>query len=798
MNKPKVAVIAIHGVGDHKAGATSAQVAAQLQHFHPAEFAAFECTPLQIAVDATALPPPPPPPAPPKRRLPDSVRARALAAVPRSGREYGDIAFTDVTLDKGGDYTASYDTTRLRCGDHFDLFEMFWADLSHGGTKGGLTILRQMMQLLLHVASFGRTALSTLVAAPNLTGKAPGLKAACVAASLGYWLLAVPIALGNLLLLCFGAAFLGLLVSDTAGSGAGVTVAVALGSAAFAAVLLGAVCRGAMRTQVMPSWLERWGVPGTWLLAVAFAALAVARYPTSIPPASTAFGLALAAALVVGTIVARRYEVSRPSVMVWWYTLLVVCALWATFGAAYLGTHGTALNCRQVLALLVEANFYWLVCAWALLTLNNLWLLGAGLFAKLAAGKKDRVVKRAVNTAFVAAAVPASLLLIVVLTLWFLFSYWLTTEKFDVMHQQVALLYFRHAPIETLTVEAFINRLITLSASPAAIPFLLFMAVVFMGLAVAIVPSVLAELFPPKRDNDWQAWVARSLALWRWLNGGFGLLAGAALIAVTAFFILLPGGVWYQYRPDHVAATDLGLTLGVGALAFLSVTRLFGAVSIGKVARTFARLRVVVDTAIDVDNWLRERPEGGTPRLRILARYTSLLRHLLNEGYERIVIVGHSQGTVITADLLRYLKVRNPDLLKALGPIDLLTFGSPLRQLYAARFPALYGWIDNAPHTTTTKDAGVETWMNGYGSGDYVGRDLWPASPASQPGRMQGKTEFCTGALAHTHYFDEHSPDVAAAIRDTIAYAIRWCDQQAQAAACTCGDLPCQCERKTA
>lgn len=781
VDKPKVAVIAIHGVGDHKEGATAEQLAAQLQHFYPDQFTAFECTPLHIAVDTAALPEPPQPanPAPPHgRHLPDSVRARALSAAPQRG-EPGDIAFTGVTLAGGSEYRATYHTTRLRHGAAsagIDLYEMFWADLSHGGTKGGLTVLRQMMQLLLHVACLGRTALSTLVAARGPADTVPGLAHACATASLGYWLLAVPIALGNLLLVCLGLAFLGLLVPDTPANRNGVAVGLAIGGALLAAVLLGVMWRRMMRREDTPSPLARWGVPAVWLAGVALAALGVTRYPVlALPPADVVGMLALAAALVLGTVVARLYQVSRPSVMAWWWPMLLVCALWSVAGTGFMWAHHRPLHWLHALGFLVEAAFCWLLAAWAVLTLNNLWLLATGLRAKLANGA-DTAVKRAVDTALVAAAVPASLLLIVVLTLWLAFSQWLKAGAFPVLARQVDLLLFGRS-----TVAQLIDRLIALSASPAAVPFLLCTVVVFVGLAVAIAPSVAAELFPPKRSGADAAWTGRSRALWRWLDGGFGLLRWAAVIAVTAFFILLPGGAWRQYLPGRLDTVGLGVTIGVGALAFLSVTRWFGAVSIGAVARTFARLRVVVDTAIDVDNWLRERPTGGTPRLRIMARYASLLRHLRAQGYERTVIVAHSQGTVITADLLRYLKARNPALLRDLGPIDLLTFGSPLRQLYAARFPALYGWIENAARMDAMDQAGVASWTNGYGSGDYVGRNLWPgarpASPAWQPGHAPGQPEFCTGALAHTHYFDACSPDVAAAVRGTIVDAVDWCNR---------------------
>jgi pimeloyl-ACP methyl ester carboxylesterase len=71
-----------------------------------------------------------------------------------------------------------------------------------------------------------------------------------------------------------------------------------------------------------------------------------------------------------------------------------------------------------------------------------------------------------------------------------------------------------------------------------------------------------------------------------------------------------------------------------------------------------------------------------------------LLAYLRDAGYARIVIVAHSQGTVISADLLRYLHAqgRLRGIVGAL-PVALVTVGSPLRDLYAERFPLLYRWM---------------------------------------------------------------------------------------------------------
>ena len=66
-------------------------------------------------------------------------------------------------------------------------------------------------------------------------------------------------------------------------------------------------------------------------------------------------------------------------------------------------------------------------------------------------------------------------------------------------------------------------------------------------------------------------------------------------------------------------------------------------------------LRGPLDIALDVDNHFREFPRTSIPRARIFSRYAALLRHVADGGYDRIVIVAHSQGSVISAELLRYL-----------------------------------------------------------------------------------------------------------------------------------------------
>ena len=198
--------------------------------------------------------------------------------------------------------------------------------------------------------------------------------------------------------------------------------------------------------------------------------------------------------------------------------------------------------------------------------------------------------------------------------------------------------------------------------------------------------------------------------------------------------------------------------------------------------RTFGRLRVVLDAVLDIDNYFADPPTRRPPRARIFSRYVALLVYLRDRGYARIVIVSHSQGTVISAELLRYLHAqgRLEDIVGRL-PISLLTVGSPLRELYAWRFPLLYRWMGSnaagfAAAGPSASEIGTVEWVNACRSGDYIGRFLWTRANHGYPVAMVGadgkveaertgdRTEFCLGAGAHTHYFSNDAAALAVEI----------------------------------
>jgi hypothetical protein len=305
----------------------------------------------------------------------------------------------------------------------------------------------------------------------------------------------------------------------------------------------------------------------------------------------------------------------------------------------------------------------------------------------------------------------------------------------------------------------------------------------------SILPAVIGELRPggersqtPDKREKKSSWLGESL------SGGFTAMRVAGEIVRWTFLLFLPAQIvmlpFFLRKFPKLPAQLLPLNEGflyVGAAIVLGIIASRGPFKVLALG-----LRSGLDVALDVINWLRLHPLTGNPRARICARFHSLLRHIEDwrdpadeHGYKAIVLLAHSQGTVITADFLRYLNARGmgPTL-----PIYFFTMGCPLRQLYSLRFPHLYGWSRHADNTWAGSEPlpasiGVRLWVNAYRSGDYVGRYLWHPDrgvniwSTSLSHVDQEKREFCIGAGAHTHYWDESAPEIAVELDRLVGLA---------------------------
>jgi hypothetical protein len=355
-------------------------------------------------------------------------------------------------------------------------------------------------------------------------------------------------------------------------------------------------------------------------------------------------------------------------------------------------------------------------------------------------------------------------------------------------------------------------------------------------IAVMFVPSIAAELRlivervrvaaqrtvasskPPAESARLEA--TRELharRLGRWLTCGFrrfdlfvllvtcvgaalGLLVALAFLDSELHLLALADPHQVEGRLSALSQTLLRPLVFTTASAGAALT-LFG----GVLSRYVPALRTPLDVALDVDDHFREFPRSDIARARIFSRYAALLEHVAARGYERLVIVAHSQGSVISAELLRFLasdgrRAPAPGATPRLAggplpPVHLLTLGCPLRQLYAARFPGVYDWIlrtDAGRTGPRADDIGAVRWFNGYCSGDYVGRWLWsdagglswvhpmtatlvrpafgrvdvyggfhPAPPVDATFAAAREAEVCLGLGAHTHYLEDDQATVA-------------------------------------
>jgi len=329
-----------------------------------------------------------------------------------------------------------------------------------------------------------------------------------------------------------------------------------------------------------------------------------------------------------------------------------------------------------------------------------------------------------------------------------------------------------------------------------------------MGIAgfIVLAPALLEEIKPttnidlngPRPGAErWSqrlgSWLSKGLGAvglaLRWLIP-VGAIAGSilylAFVSRQFAFVLGFEGVvldmlnsWLDYfRGETLVAA--GKWLAGGALTITALGSRF--------SNTFGRLRVALDAMSDISNYFDDPPDGQSPRARIYSRFAALLAYIREAGYSRVVIVAHSQGTVISADLLRYLHVqRRLGAVAGSVPVSLVTVGSPLRDLYAQRFPLLYEWLSGDPTDFETagpraRDIGVREWINVCRAGDYVGRFIWtPKTPdafavatlddsgGAVARRAEDRSEFCLGAGAHTRYFSNDALVLARELERLVA-----------------------------
>jgi hypothetical protein len=502
----------------------------------------------------------------------------------------------------------------------------------------------------------------------------------------------------------------------------------------------------------------------------------------------------------------ERFSLVRPVGWILWTICVFAVIAFATKAASNdlaMWVWG-ALSALEIVLLLIV--LWWLFAAPVLLAWFCIGVWASHRRGTAPPGSQIGVsAKSSVATGRVGLLISLGFFIIVTMTAWALVT---TGVEHAVEHVPYVPIIFHPAPTAVpgdatspglTTAGLFLDdRFVHSTAGFSVIALLLFPLVVY--LVLMLLPSVLAEVGRV---------IQRPGLLGRWLTGGYRKLDRVALLSVAAGVAaaLIAALVLLAARLGvDLSSTWLGRHLTLfGELSkdwlkyfmISAGTATLALTAAGGVLSRYAPwLRAPLDMALDVDNHFREFPRRAIPRARIFSRYVAVLKHVAAQGYDRILIVSHSQGTVISADLFRYMKERaahagrNPDdevarvFADVAGKTMLLTAGCPLRQLYAARFPELYDWVLQKRGTTmgpAAADVGVSHWVNAYATGDYVGRWLWSRTasgaeyPTSQIDEIAGgetytpspidtsdwralmgqatEKDVSIGAGAHTHYF---------------------------------------------
>ncbi|MEL7351464.1 MAG: hypothetical protein AAFN38_08520 [Cyanobacteria bacterium J06560_5] len=128
-------------------------------------------------------------------------------------------------------------------------------------------------------------------------------------------------------------------------------------------------------------------------------------------------------------------------------------------------------------------------------------------------------------------------------------------------------------------------------------------------------------------------------------------------------------------------------------------------------------IRAILDLANDVVLYLFRESKND---LSIRQTFRKTVDYLVSkQDIERLIVIAHSQGTVIAAD-----ELADPALEPLFQnlPVTLVTMGSPLSHLYQHYFPSQYpSW--QAAHWDKLFER-VSTWINLYRRDDYVGTQI--------------------------------------------------------------------------
>jgi hypothetical protein len=215
------------------------------------------------------------------------------------------------------------------------------------------------------------------------------------------------------------------------------------------------------------------------------------------------------------------------------------------------------------------------------------------------------------------------------------------------------------------------------------------------------------------------------------------VMVGSAIVGIvgpagTLLYLIPEARGWMAwFTSGNTVAITISLALGTAVLVFQ------------------ARIRPVVDIVLDVVHHFRQEFRSGrlayARRISIEQRFQEIVRGVRQQFQaDRLVIVAHSQGSVISIDAMNDPNFEVPESCE----VTLITMGSPFTHLYQTYFPQSYPNLSESHWQTLRKR--VKRWTNLYRDRDYVG--TFVSGPSSAWPR-----NIPIGDGFHTGYWSEQS-----------------------------------------
>jgi hypothetical protein len=762
----KIAVVAVHGVADQQPEDTANTVTNLLLHLEPnkerSRYAGFKTHYLRIPLRPTRV-------------------ESSMPAFNGSESEKCQHQFLRGQLEqyKEIDPAATYQTIRnegLRRDDQegereVHVYEMYWADLSRFGNSF-LTFFVELYQLLFHLCTVGAKT-ARFAAAQHEDIWAWRAFARCI--RFASHCIRLPIPIANLFVL----AIVGLAAAAEIDRTASLARTLIIAAPCVILCLIAAL---ALRKLVS-------GVQWPYVL-LGIALIAAGLWPLFNMIRSDVGLLRLLMLevwlVLIGLLVKVlfAYEKRHPHALKWGAAIGALASLFLfiafsrgsdVIAACQLAGGWLLEGLGWVWAFVILAAFFGCIFGW--------WAL------KQTAPESRKSGRRAVFTANLVTSMTAFVMLVINIALW----------GFIASGLKLALSADKY-PYLTTIARSIQDHLAQKTIVPGMATLLIIMAVGTVWAIWSLIPTVRSEIQTPAPNTDSSRWIGQSLTTaFRTMT-----LSGYLAIACFSFLFLIAILLHRAHDPiGYLTTWDLPKAVkAFNSFAWLILLFLIAPFFLkGFLVKISAGFRQGLDVALDVINYLREHPHECTIRAQIFARYVSLLRYICHwrsphdgAGYDRIIIFAHSQGTIITVDLLRFLQVeRDPELEFLDNPdrIRIFTMGCPLRQLYGLRFPHIYDWARHSGDPRPGKDLpadqppdptrllSVGKWVNAYRSGDYVGRNIWRSEKDPDVYDLDKvvedaakiRREFCIGGGAHIHYWDKTAPHIAAELDQLIANA---------------------------